>query len=57
MSGTSSSVGLGDGFVVSGVSGYETFVHYSHDLPFDRKVWGTANSHLPPACDFSLRWF
>src|SRR5712671_3425070 len=31
-------LGLGDGFVTSGVSGYESFVYYSHDLPFKCQV-------------------
>src|SRR5882757_5524010 len=31
-------LGLGDGFVTSRVSGYESFVHYPHDLPFKRQV-------------------
>src|SRR5712671_5885195 len=29
---------LGDGFVMTWVSSDEAFVHYSHDLTFDRKV-------------------
>src|SRR5712672_1066439 len=27
---------LGDGFITSGVSGYETFVYHSHDFSFER---------------------
>jgi len=51
-------LGLGDGFVASGMTGYEAFVHYSHDLPFDRKVRGNRQlSIFSPAWDFSLRWF
>ena len=33
-------LGLGDGFVASGVPGYEAFMYYSHNLSFDREVWG-----------------
>src|SRR5712671_7233082 len=33
-------LGFGDGFVTSQVSGYEPFVHYSHDFPLKRQVWG-----------------
>src|SRR5712671_158930 len=31
-------LGLGNGFVASRVSGYESFVYYSHDLSLKRQV-------------------
>ena len=44
------SLGLSDGLVASGVSGYETLVYHSHDFPFDRKVRGNRQlSVFPPA--------
>jgi len=50
MSGHSSSVGLGDGFVASQVSGYEPFVYYSHDLRLRRQVRRTASfPSFPPS--------
>src|SRR5712671_5111069 len=33
-------LGLGNGFVAPRVSGYEPFMHYSHDLSFKRQVRG-----------------
>src|SRR5712671_6267937 len=33
-------LGLGDGFVASQVSGYESFMHYPHDLSLKRQVRG-----------------
>jgi len=43
-------LGLRDGFIASGVSGYKTFVHHPHNLSFDRKVWGDRQlSIFPPA--------
>src|SRR5712672_2632151 len=33
-------LGLSYGLVASWVSGYESFVHYSHDFSLKRQVWG-----------------
>src|SRR5712671_6655779 len=32
-------LGLGNGFVTSRVSSYESFVYYSHDFPLKRQIW------------------